>query len=832
MGVKCLKNNTVRVQAKRDDYTIIHETPQVANLPRNFYPNKMPSPKPPSPKKPKPAWLVKKLIEQGYTFRHQPELPQKPTGPLPDETELTGQVLRSLFTNPENGYGVVILKRADGGEDACLAGNLAGVMPGVEVQVTGHWVDHPKHGRQFQVETSTYLLPRNISGLERYLASGILPGVNEATAEAIVKQFGKDTLNVLDNHPERLKEVPGIGAKRYQGIVDAWKKASGSREELIFLEGLGISPLLAQKIITKYEGQSAAQLVRQNPYRLARDVEGVGFLTSDRIASSLGIAQNAPIRIASGLAYALDQASLDGHVFLPKCQLFDKSAKLLNVPLEVMEMGYQEALACRSIVAYLFPDCPEPLCYLPEMAWHERTLARLVHIHLQNQFPAYDRLKKLPQRPGEILLNEEQRLAVETALVSPISIITGGPGVGKTTVLRRVVDMADANHWKVLLAAPTGRAAKRLSEAVHSREASTIHRLLKYDPNTHGFEYGQDKKLECDLLVVDEVSMLDQSLAQSLLSAVSPDTRLVLVGDKDQLPSVGPGAVLHDLLICGRIPVVQLIHIYRQADGSRIITSAHDVNEGRVPNLTNPPKNVKDEFYFYETDDPMACQDFVAKLCSKSIPAFFHLDPMEDIQVLTPMRKGDCGTVALNQRLQQELNPPSPSKPELTLNGPEQPRIFRLGDRVMQTKNNYDKMVFNGDLGRIIAVDTEAKSFRVAFDKETVDYHANECQQLLHAYAVTIHKSQGCEFPAVVTPLLGAHFVMLQRNLLYTAITRAKKLFILAGATRAVQRAVENDTPLSRMTRLAWRIQNPTTRPLEQRPATPTQDNLPIPGME
>ena len=758
-------------------------------------------------RKPKPPWLLKKL----YGIEPPPTLPT--TTPLPNETELTGTVLRTVFANPENGYGVVTLKRADGLADACLAGNLAGVMPGVEVQVTGHWTDHPKFGRQFQVETSKYLLPTSASGIERYLASGVLPGINEVYAKAIVRKFGDKTLDILDHHPERLSEVPGIGGKRLQAIVDAWGKAAESREEMIFLEGLGISPAMARKIINRYPGRSPSQLVRQNPYRLAREVEGIGFLTSDRIAASLGIAQDAAIRIASGLAYTLDQSSQSGHVYLPKSRLLDEAARLLNASPDALDKGYQEALACHAIVALQFPEEPEPSCYLPRMEDGETNLAVLVNAHLANHFPSFERLKQLPQRPGEIVLNDEQRQAVKTALTAPISIITGGPGVGKTTVIRSVVDLAIANKWKILLAAPTGRAAKRLSESAKYVTASTIHRMLKYDPATNDFQFNQGNRLECDILIVDEVSMLDQELAESLLAAVAPDTRLVLVGDKDQLPSVGPGAILHDLLECGRIPVVSLKRIYRQADGSRIITSAHDVNEGRLPDLSNPPKGTQGEFYFYETDQPQNCQEFITRLCSHSVPEFFGLDPLEDIQVLTPMRKGECGTVALNQKLQEVLNPPSPEKPELTLTGTDQQRIFRLGDRVMQTKNNYDKQVFNGDMGRIVAVDREAKSFSVAFDKETVSYQANECQQLLHAYAVTIHKSQGCEFPAVIAPLLGQHHVMLQRNLLYTAITRAKKLFILTGSANAVRHAVENDTPLLRLTHLTWRLKNPTIHP-------------------
>ncbi|MGN0867503.1 MAG: ATP-dependent RecD-like DNA helicase, partial [Oligosphaeraceae bacterium] len=451
----------------------------------------------------------------------------------------------------------------------------------------------------------------------------------------------------------------------------------------------------------------------------------------------------------------------------------------------------------------------------------EQNLALMLLHHLQQRFPAWEQLATPPPPPGGLALNQLQNQAVKTALVSPVSLITGGPGVGKTTVVRRLVQLAQENHWQVKLAAPTGRAAKRLAEATGMADAATIHRLLKFDPQTRKFSVNRDTPLECDLLVVDEVSMLDLPLATALLAAVPDRARLVLVGDKDQLPSVGPGAVLHDLLESQCIPVVALTQIYRQAEGSRIVANAHAINRGVLPDLDNPPRGTAGEFYFYPREQPEECQRFLVELCAKSIPEFFGWNPMEDIQVLTPMRKGECGTIVLNRVLQEKLNPPSPEKPELTLAGEEPQRIFRLGDRVMQTKNNYDKQVFNGDLGRIVSLNRQQRTFRVAFDRETVEYNATDCSQLLHAYAITIHKAQGCEFPAVVVPLLRQHSIMLQRNLLYTAVTRARKLFILAGDRQAIHWAVGNDKPVNRNTRLAWRLQNPKASPLEHSPLTP-----------
>lgn len=728
--------------------------------------------------------------------------------PLPEENELTGEVLRSVFSNPENGYGVVVLKRADGKGEAMLAGSLSGVMPGVELCASGQWVDHPRFGRQFQVATSRFLMPRSLAGIRKYLAA-VLPGVSDVTAEAIVDRFGEGTLEVIDKTPEKLLEVTGIGRNRLARIIEAWKEEAASREDVTFLLGIGISYRKAHEIVAFYKGYSVEQVVTANPYRLGKDIEGIGFLTCDKLAGRLGIDPEAQIRVAAGLAHTLLMASQEGNVFLPKSRLLADTQVLLRLSDEALDRGYQEAIACNSISSMIFPDSEEPLCYLPEYEFQERSLAALLNAHLLNSFPPFDRLKSRPQLPGEIELNQEQLLAVRTALAAPVSIITGGPGVGKTTVVRRIVEIAKENKLEVKLAAPTGRAAKRLAESAQDPSAATIHRMLKFDFVTKRFEFNQDNPLKCDLLVVDEVSMLDLPLAKSLLAAVPPQARLVLVGDKDQLPSVGPGAVLHDLIECGRIPVVSLWRIYRQASGSRIITSAHEVNEGHVPSLANPPKGTTGEFYFYENDDPQGCQDFLVRLCSKGIPEFFGYNPMEDIQVLTPMRKGECGTIALNRRLQEVLNPPSPEKPELTLAGGDETRVFRLGDRVMQIKNNYDNRVFNGDMGRIVSVDREQHSFRVAFDSETVVYRSNDCKELLHAYAITIHKSQGCEFPVVVTPLLGQHYVMLQRNLLYTAITRAKRLYILTGSSQAVRRAVQNNTPMTRMTRLAWRLKNP-----------------------
>ncbi len=751
------------------------------------------------------------------TSSRHPNVPSLPSLPHPETETVVGQVSRVVFSG-ESGYGVVIVKRSDNDEEACLVGNLSGVMEGVEIEAEGGWTEHPRFGRQFKVTSAHFLLPKSRKGIQKYLASGVLPGIHEVTAQAIVKCFGDKTLEILDKAPGRLIEVPGIGKKRLKSILESWQKVVDERDQQIFFLEHGISSAMAQKIIQKYAPRNAAQLVQNNPFRLERDMEGIGFLTCDRVASSLGFTPDSTKRLSSGITYTLRQASLSGHVCLPLSQLLQQSEKLLQVPREtLLKNGYGAALQNGQLLSLQFPGEAEPLCYIPDMELQERQLARLINTHLLQKFPPLERLMLPPSPPDGLVLNPEQEEAVKVALVSPISIVTGGPGVGKTTVLRRLVDLAHENFWKVQLAAPTGRAAKRLAESTGDKSASTLHRLLKYDPKCGQFTVNEDNPLECDLLVVDEVSMLDLALAHALFQAIPDKTRVVLVGDKDQLPSVSPGAVLHDLLECHKIPVVALTRIYRQAEGSRIIDNAHAINQGQIPDLTNPAKGSVGEFYFYPCEAPQKCQEFLTRLCAKDIPNFFGYNAMEDIQVLTPMRKGECGTIALNQALQAQLNPPSPEKPEFTLAG-EQNRIFRLGDRVMQTKNNYENQVFNGDMGRIVSLDQKNRTFEVAFDKHTVEYKAQDCTQLLHAYAVTIHKSQGSEFPAVVTPLLTQHYVMLQRNLLYTAVTRAKNLFILLGTPSAVKRAVENDTPLARFTRLTWRILNPAVYPT---PVTP-----------
>ena len=720
---------------------------------------------------------------------------------LPVLHSVRGEILRLVYSNPDNQYAVVRLRTGDL-LDVTLVGVMPGVMEGQDIEAQGHWENHKDHGRQFRVVTFHAVLPTTEDGIRRYLASGILPGIGDVYADKIVKKFGADAIRILDTCSDRLREIPGIGKKRIAEIRGAWQKTHAERETLIFLQGLGLSPGLCSRIIAKYAA-GAAETVRRNPYRLAAELDGIGFLSADRIAASLGIAPDSPLRLCAGMIYALDDFTQQGHTCCPRPALLEAAEKLLHVPPEALEKGLEVAIAENKIVPepVLAPE-PTVMLYPRRLRLAEMDLAGQINVLLQHPSPAwpmpYTSLGNLYFR-----LNAAQRQAVELAFSHPFSIVTGGPGVGKTTVVSQMVAAAIALKKKILLAAPTGRAAKRLTEAT-KMEAATIHRLLKWNVTARAFDHDRDHPLRADLLVIDEVSMLDTQLGASLFQAIEPGTHVVLVGDKDQLPSVGPGAVLHDLIACQRIPVTQLTEIYRQADGSRIITNAHAVNLGRMPDL-RPAAAGKTDFYWVELDDPVRAADMIGRLIADRIPNVYGFDPITEVQVLSPMRKGECGTIALNAKLQEMLNPDHPAKESFTLGS----RLFRTGDKVMQTANNYDKGVFNGELGQVLLIDNETRKFTVQFDVGVVSYEQHEADQLLLAYAVTVHKSQGSEFAAVIIPVLTQHFVMLQRNLLYTGMTRAKQLLILVGSRRALGIAVRNNTPMLRQTRLMQRLTGP-----------------------
>ena len=738
---------------------------------------------------------------------YSPAMTEEASQPfVPVDYTVTGEVMRIVYSKPEDGYAVLKLRDHEKHE-LTLVGVMPNVMEGQEIEAVGRWEMHREHGRQFRVSSFRPMLPSSVEGIKRFLASGVLPGIGAKYANRIIEHFGTETLHILDGYSERLKEVPGLGKKRIAEIRNAWKKTTADRETRIFLQGVGLTGNLCTKIIAKYGNGAAADMVRKNPYRLANEIDGIGFLTADAIAAKVGIEPENPMRLCAGVVYALEEIASSGHTCCPKEMLMLAAEKLLHVSQTALEQGVAIAIAENKIMREEVIEADESveLLFTRRLRIAEMELAHSIRVLLANA-PAPLTGFSAVLGEGFERLNAAQRQAVNGAFQHGFSIVTGGPGVGKTTVVNQMCAIAKALRLRVLLAAPTGRAAKRLSEAT-GRDAQTIHRLLKWDVQEKAFYHNEDAPLECDLLIIDEVSMLDTLLAANLFCAVLPGTRVVLVGDKDQLPSVGPGAVLYDLISCGRIPVTYLTEVYRQAEGSRIITNAHAVNHGHLPDLrpwSPPPQNpnARCDFYWVEQEDPAKTADIIVRTVTRRIQPVFGFDPVLDVQVLAPMRKGDCGTIVLNELLQNALNPSSPDKTFFQFGA----RLFRVGDKVMQTSNNYDKGVFNGEMGIISSIDNDTATFQVLFDIGKVDYQQMDADQLQLAYAVTVHKSQGSEYPVVLMPVLNQHFVMLQKNLIYTGMTRARKLLIMVGTTRALAIAVANDKPNRRRTRLAQRI--------------------------
>ncbi len=738
------------------------------------------------------------------------------------ETEiLTGSVERITFYNTENGFSVLRLlpdqKRLTGlNRDglATVTGNLPELTPGEHVRLRGRWVNHPKHGMQFEVELCEQMLPASVDGIRRYLGSGLIKGIGPRLAERIVTQFGIDTLEIIENHPERLLEVADIGRKRSTLIASAWEEQKQVKEIMIFLHGYGVSTNLAVKIYKTY-GDQALQVVRSDPYRLARDIYGVGFRTADQIAQKLGLPVDHPSRVEAGLAYVLNQMTEEGHVYAPRLELVTRASELLILPVETVEPAVERLAADGQVKVETLPppdwqvstenNAPgigdlageegSPAVYLAQFYFTEtgvaeklHTLASTLFTRLSDVAPAFVML--------DPTLSAEQQAAVRSALSHPVSVLTGGPGTGKTTAVRALIAALESAGKKYALASPTGRAAKRLAEAT-GRPASTIHRLLGPSP-TEGFKSNAGNPLPIDFLVVDEASMLDLMLTYALLKALQPGTHLLLVGDVDQLPSVGAGDVLRDLIASGVAPVTRLGVIFRQAANSHIITNAHRINQGELPLFAKDGR----DFFLFQAETPEEAGDWVQDVVVNRIPAKFGLHPRDDIQVLAPMYRGAAGVTALNERLQAALNPPDARHPEKQLFG----QLLRLGDKVMQTQNNYEKDTFNGDIGSVSGMDLIEHTLEVTFEGRRVVYDWSEADQIMLAYAVSVHKAQGSEFPAVVVPLVTAHYMMLQRNLLYTAVTRAKRLCVLVGSRKALSMAVQNNKVTQRYTALDWRL--------------------------
>jgi len=696
-----------------------------------------------------------------------------------------------LYSSEETGYSVVRLR--SGGQLLTAVGNLTAPVPGERVRLKGRWTNHPRFGRQFSVEEYESHAPATVEGIERYLGSGLIPGIGAELARRIVKAFGQQTLEVLDRRPQRLTEVEGIGRKRIASIKAAWKQQREIRKIMIFLQSHGAGPALAAKIYKRYGDRSIA-VVQENPYRLALDMFGVGFLTADRIARAIGIQTDSPSRAQAGVLHTLEECSVEGHLYYPRGALIQRCRKLLGIDREIIAAAV-DVLGREGKL--IIEDQPDPAVYLPAYYQAETGIALLLS-QLQAAARAGRRVdtgKAIPwvQQRMDIVLADKQLQALQTALTSKITVITGGPGTGKTTIIRALLSVLQRTGVRFLQAAPTGRAAKRMQEA-GGYEAKTIHRLLEYSPREGQFKRNQTNPLECHCLILDEVSMIDALLMYHLLKALPATSCLVLVGDADQLPSVGPGCVLNDIIRSARVPVVELNKIFRQAEASEIIVNAHRINDGLMP-----VQHDEGEFYFIKQEDPEEVVRLILKLCHERIPARFGLDPVNDIQVLSPMHRGPAGVSNLNRVLQETLNP-------ATLELTHGERRLRRGDKVMQIRNNYEKEVFNGDIGRVESIDTEARVVVVRYEDRRVRYEATELDEIILAYAVSVHKSQGSEFPAVIVPVLTQHYLLLQRNLLYTAVTRGKQLVILIGTKKALDIALKNVDTRERYSGLRARL--------------------------
>jgi exodeoxyribonuclease V alpha subunit len=707
---------------------------------------------------------------------------------------LAGLVERVTYHNSENGFCVLRAKVRGHRDVVTVVGHAAAIAAGEWITASGNWVNDRTHGQQFKARFLRTSPPTSADGIEKYLSSGMIRGVGPVYAKKLVRAFGEKVFDVIEATPDRLREVDGIGPVRAASILAAWAEQKAVREIMVFLHSHGVGTARAVRIFKTY-GADAIQVMTENPYRLARDIRGIGFKTADAIAMKLGIEKTAIVRVRAGISYALTEAMDEGHCGLPTDELVPLAEKLLEVPPQLIRTALDLELQEGTVIADRVGETP--CVFLAGLHRAERTIAerltRLANSTLP--WPWIDPDKALPwveQRMG-LGLAESQVAAIRLALMSKVLVMTGGPGVGKTTIIKAILRILSAKGVRLLLCAPTGRAAKRMTEAT-GFEAKTIHRLLEVDPKGGGFKRGDDNPLACDLLVVDEASMVDVMLMQALMKAVPDKAALLIVGDIDQLPSVGPGQVLADVIASGAVPVVRLTEVFRQAAQSRIITSAHHINQGSIPDLSQ--HSTDSDFYFVQADDPEIAVARIIELVKTRIPKRFGVDPIRDIQVLCPMNRGGVGARSLNIELQAALNPASDYKVERF------GWTFAPGDKVMQIENDYDKDVYNGDIGNIESINPADGELVANFDGRAVSYGFGELDMLVPAYAATIHKSQGSEYPAVVIPIMTQHYAMLQRNLLYTGVTRGKKLVVLVGQKKAVAIAVRNVSGRRRWSKL------------------------------
>ena len=704
-------------------------------------------------------------------------------------------VERITYQNADNGYTVLKCAVKNYSDLVTVVGTMPDTHVGSVLSLEGIWKMDARYGRQFSVEKFEETLPATVYGIEKYLGSGLVKGVGPKFAKRIVEKFGKDTLNIIEDTPDKLLTVQGIGKVRVDRIKTSWQEQKEIKNIMLFLQGHEVSTSHATKIFKTYGSESIA-IVKENPYRLADDIWGIGFKTADSIAQKMGIDKGKFVRLRSGIFYTLNKLAEAGHCYATREQLIGKARELLEVEDAELEITLDEMIRANDVIREVAGE--QEAVYLPPYYFSEsgcaKRLFRLMSCGKKKSEDAEEILKKVADL-SEITYDEIQWQAVKTAISSKVMVLTGGPGTGKTTTTLGIISAYKQAGCQIILAAPTGRAAKRMSEAT-GMEAKTIHRLLEYKP-LEGYQKNEEYPLEGDVLILDECSMIDIMLMYNLLKALPEQMSLILVGDIDQLPSVGAGNVLRDIIDSGCVPVVRLTRIFRQAQGSRIIMNAHRINKGESIDMRGGKDS---DFFFVTKESNQEVLDTIVQYCRTNLPRYYHVDPLQDIQVLTPMQRGECGAVNLNQVLQEAMNP---SKIFLRRGGTQ----YRLKDKVMQIRNDYDKEVFNGDIGTITKVDMEERELTVLFDEREIIYDVTELDELTLAYAVTIHKSQGSEYPIVVMPFTMSHFVMLQRNLLYTGVTRAKKILVLVGEKKAVYYAIKNETTTGRNTMLARRLQ-------------------------
>ena len=707
--------------------------------------------------------------------------------------EISGFVERITFQNQENGYTIAHLKEAKKKELTCIVGFIPDLHPGETIRCRGDWKKHLIHGNQFEVKESRIETPSDIIGIEKYLGSGLIEGIGPGFAKKIVAEFGINTLDVIEKEPNRLKKIRGLGPKKLSKIASCWNDQKKVRDVMVFLQGHGVSPAFAQKIYKRF-GDHSIKAIKENPYRLSNDVSGIGFIGADKIAKSLGVLHNSPDRIAAGIDYVLTQLTGFGHVCYP-LPLFVKEASLI---LEVTQDEVEkELIALKDAQKIVIEDVGlHTYIWQATHFFAEINIAKMLKALLKEPcgLRTVDAAKAIPWAEKELKMElaPGQKEAVKLSLEEKVAIITGGPGTGKSTITKAILRIFEKITSRILLVAPTGRAAKRMAE-ITGKPAYTIHSRLEIDFATYRFKRNEENPLECDLIVIDESSMIDTQLMTHLLKAIPLEARVLLVGDVNQLPSVGPGTVLKDLIASQKIPTAILTEIFRQAKGSRIITNSHLINDGIMPDLS---VSTASDFFFIQKDDPNELLTTLLDLVAFRLPQRYKFNPLDDIQVLAPMRKGVVGINNLNIELQKKLNPKSMRRIQ---RGGD---CFQTGDKVMQTKNNYNKEVFNGDVGKISEIDLEEQSVLIDFEGKLVDYKFNEMDEVQLAYAVSIHKYQGSECPCIVMPVHTSHFKMLHRNLLYTGVTRGKKLVILIGSQKALFIAVKNNDVLQRHTGL------------------------------